>query len=100
MLRFWFREDIAPKIIERYANWQFTKTEAFQQLSSEEQLRVAEIWIVASAIPGKFDVPGLVGCKAVEIWISSNGPNQTTIELFEELGGLYQGEFKVNLSGA
>lgn len=92
MMKFWFREDMAQSIIERYSNWQFINSEAFKQLSTEEQLGTSDLWICATALGEPFDVPGLDGCKAVEILVSGNAPTKATQELFEELGGLYLGE--------
>lgn len=92
MLKFWFREEVAREVVKRYADWRsLTDSEAFLDLSTEEQLGTADIWISATAIREPFEVEGSNGWKAVEVLVNSNAPSTPLQKLFEELGGFYMG---------
>lgn len=97
MLKFWFREEMGRIVAERYANYRLIDSVAFKKLSAEEQLASADIWIAATIIGEPFEVPGSDGWKAVQVIVSSNGPNEATRALFEELGGLCQGEVDLSV---
>lgn len=92
MLKFWFREEMARAVIERYSDWRsLTDSEAFMLQPDEIQLGTADIWISATAIGEPFDIQGSNGWKAVEILVNSNAPTEALRHLFERLGGLYRG---------
>lgn len=96
MLKFWFREEVARAVVERYADWRsLTDSEAFLKHSTTVQLDTASIWISATVIGEPFGVPGSNGWKALEILINSNAPSGPLKKLFEDLGGFYQGEVEV-----
>lgn len=93
MMRFWFREDVALDVAQRYRDWHsLTDSDAFMQSPDEIQFETADIWISCARIGEPFDIPGAQGWKAVEILVNSNAPASSLRDLFEQFGGLYRGE--------
>lgn len=88
MLKFWFKEDVAALIVERYANWRsLTDSEAFLDSPDEVQLGTADVWISAVIIGKPFTLEGSEGWQAVEVLVNSNAPSSALQRLFESLGG-------------
>lgn len=92
MFKFWFREEVAALVLERFADWKSIRdSKAFLKLSKEVQLATADIWISATAIGEPFEIEGSNGWKAVEVLVNSNAPSTALKKLFEQLGGFYMG---------